>query len=81
MLLLCTYIRESRLRTIIIAGIFVLQMCESYTARKFVLICSSLYRGIQAAEETKTSFSSSPKTNFIRNSIRRRDAKGWNSLQ
>ena len=34
MLLLCTYIRESRLRTIIIAGIFVLQMCESYTARK-----------------------------------------------
>ena len=36
MQLSCTYIRESRLRTIItiIAGIFVLQMCESYTARK-----------------------------------------------
>ena len=34
MFLSCTYIRESRLRTIIIAGIFVLQMCECYTARK-----------------------------------------------
>ena len=34
-LLSCSYIHESRLRTIIIAGIFDLQMCESYTARKF----------------------------------------------
>ena len=41
-------------------------MYESYTAREFN---SSLYRGIQAAEDTKTSFPSSPKTNFIRNSI------------
>ena len=66
------------MHTIIIAGIFRLQMHESYTAREFN---SSLYRGIQAAEDTKTSFPSSPKTNFIRNFIRHYDSKPWNSLQ
>ena len=62
------------MHTIIVAGIFRLQMYKSYTAREF-------NRGIQAAEDTKTSFPSSPKTNFIRNSIRHYDSKPWNSLQ